>query len=137
MRITRDYVFDMIEMVGRAIAASKEKPAPVKEWTLEGMLGDDPDEKADEWGVIAECGWRTPRQRALERDARQNRRDMAFGVSASLCKLQKDLQFKRVGVTEALKDLQRICESAKHGLISKAWANQIARIIDTCSRGRR
>ena len=131
MRITRELLFDWTEMVGRAIAGAKDKPAKRTE-SLSCLLGGIP-EPEDEWGVMGEAGWVDPDERAILRDARTSHRDHAFEVSKKLCELQRGLQFRDYGVHEAFRRLAEICRDALP-LVSKVWAKQVHRILDEFGR---
>lgn len=173
MRITREYVFDMIELVGKAVqTARKRKAGP--EWDMDEQLEIfarkwslklDPVDEAirkeaqaedDQFGLFAGSDWQDSADDGVDGavDERENRRQYSqYGseafeqrraqrpydahgdaVSCRLWELQRQLRFKILGVQDVLKELQSLCDGLSR-YISAGWANRLAHVLDTCSRG--
>lgn len=172
MRLTREYVFDLIELVGKAVVTARKKAAS-RAWDMDGQLDgfvrrwsldtEDLDRRIREsaglrqgWGLFGGSTWRdssddgqdgsiddraasTPwspwgGEAFEQRRAQRNYDSHGDSFACSLWRLQRQLQFKEVGVLEALKDLQEICSTVGRGFISQGWGNRLAAIVDQTSR---
>jgi len=161
MRISREYFFDMVELVGRAITTARLKPAD-DSW-LDGMIPKwmpkpPPPEihkpGQDEFGLFSGTPWAStsdsertdlstivPSAQAdfgfspVERkEATRNKRDYGDSISCELWEIQRQVRFKEIGVLEGLKDLQELCRRLSRHFISAGWANRLTQIIDQFSR---
>lgn len=161
MRISREYFFDMVELVGKAITTARRKPAD-KSW-LDGMIPKwmpklPPEEihkpGQDEFGLFSGTPWaathdseRTDLSTILsgldpqygfgpveKKEAERAKHDYGDSISCQLWEIQRQVRFKEIGVTEGLKDLQQLCRRLAKTFISEGWANRLTQIIDECSR---
>jgi len=164
MRLTREYAFDMIEMVGKAVVTARKKAVTMRD--IDGLVPPwlkdilrrsrpEPSPGQDEFGLFGESPW------AAQYESDSERTDLAsvvpgaedfqtspverkmiqrewdsYGdsIACELWQIQRKLRFKTVGVQDTLKDLQALCYRIR-SFISKGWANRLAQIIDACSRG--
>jgi hypothetical protein len=162
MRISRDYFFDMVELVGKAITTARKKPAD-ESW-LDEMLPrwmprpPKPKEEIhkpgqDEFGLFTGTDWastedsdRTDLSTIVpdsgvnfgfgpteRRKASRSKHEYGDSISCELWELQRKVRFKEVGVMDALKDLQALCRRLAKAFISEGWANRLTQIIDECS----
>lgn len=156
MRITRDYFFDMVELVGRAITTARQKPAD-DSW-LDGMIPRwmpkpkaPPKPAQDEFGLFSGTPWGDSERTDLSsvvpgaqddfgfsvverKEASRNKHDYGDSISCELWEIQRQVRFKEIGVMEGLKDLQQLCRRLARNFISAGWANRLTQIIDECSR---
>lgn len=130
MQLTRDVVFDWIEMVGYAVAGAKVRKTQLQRM-LEDLFRGEPDE--DEWGLFTDSPWVDRHRTRAVREARTDARDHAFYLSQQLCDLSYHLRKRDIGVHAAFEELRSICRAGR-GTISKAWENQITRLQDSTGR---
>jgi len=162
MRITRDYVFDMIDMIGRALTTARMKPATMDFWLdpLEGLFGERFEKELenargtdDEWGLFAGSPWnqdepssRTDLARIVpgaenfqmspvEKSlAEKNKHWEGDAISCKLWEIQRQLSFKLSSVRDCLKDLQELAAAIAVRWISKGWGDRLRAIIDEDGR---
>lgn len=160
MRLSREYAFDMIEMVGKALSTARSKPADAS-W-IDGMVPgwlrkklpppppDPAEPPEDEYGLFTESGWKDSDAGGgavhaggdedlgfsvvEKKKARRNKHKYGDMYSCRLWELQRKLSFKHSSPQGTLKDLLLLCREIA-GFISCGWANRLVQIIDTCSRG--
>lgn len=156
MRLSREQVFDLVELVGKAVSTARQRPVDAS-WLDEISPGwlrrlpkpEKPPE--DEFGLFEGSSWQSgsPEQTDLEavapgagdfgfaepekRQARRSQREFGDGVSRQLWDIQRQVQFKLTTVTDALDQLRRLCDSlGSLGYISKGWARSVRLVIDRC-----
>jgi len=160
MRISREYFFDLTELVGKAITTARKKPAD-QSW-LDDMIPrwmpKPPPEEIhkpgqDEFGLFSGTPWastsdseRTDLSTILSQDpgfgfgplekkkAEKSKQDYGDSISCELWELQRQVRFKEIGVMDALKDLQTLCRRLSKHFISEGWARRLTQIIDECSK---
>lgn len=160
MRISREYFFDMVELVGRAITTARAKPADdswlddiLPRWMPKPPKKEIHKPGQDEFGLFQDTPWaatedseRTDLSTIVpdaeagfgfgpieKRKASQSKKDYGDSISCELWELQRKVRFKEVGVMDALKDLQQLCRRLSKHFISAGWANRLTQIIDECS----
>lgn len=134
MRITREYVFDMIELIGKAVQTARKKEAG-PEWDMDYQIQ-----------KFAERHELTPLEAAIKESvginyedydrqkAKYAKKDFGDTVSCELWSIQRELSFKIIGTQTAAKKLQSLCNRLVR-FISAGWGTRLAHIIDTCARG--
>lgn len=160
MRISREYFFDMVELVGRAITTARLKPADdswlddiIPKWMPKlpkeeihkpgqdefGLFSGTPwastsdSERTDLSTVVPDAGFNFGFGPTERKTASRNKHDYGDSISCELWELQRKVRFKEVGVMDALKDLQQLCRRLAKIFISEGWANRLTQIIDECS----
>lgn len=170
MRISRDYFFDLCELIGKAITTARKKQAG-PQWDMEEQIRKfarrheidtaeldrrirEEAEQEDQFGLFKETGWKDSahdgREGALEepksreaysrfgsekfeqRRAQKDYDEYGDSVSCRLWDLDRQVRFKEIRVTEALKELQQLCDGMA-GYISAGWGHRLAQIIDQSS----
>ncbi len=160
MRISRDYVFDMIDLVGRALTTARKKPASMDFWLdpLEGLFGkrfekelEEAKGTEDEWGLFEGSTWEEPSARTdlarvapgaedfqmspVERvKAEKNKNHEGDMLSCRLWEIQRHLSFKLSSVHDCLKDLQVLAAAIAKRWISPGWGDRLRTIIDEDGR---
>ncbi|SRR5579871_1982026 len=168
MRITREYFFDLCELVGKAITTARKKQAG-PQWNMDEQLAiffrkweidmdevdraiqESAEAEEDHFGLFEGSGWKDsaedgrkgpvdePEKREtysrwgsekFEQRKAQRYYD-AYGdqVSCRLWQLMREVRFNETKVTDAMKDLQHLCNRLS-GYISTGWGNRLAQIID-------
>jgi regulator of RNase E activity RraB len=134
MRITREYVFDMIELVGKAVQTARKKEAG-PEWDMDYQIQ-----------KFCERHELSPLEQAIKESvgiqyedydsgkAKRAKHDFGDAVSCELWAIQRELSFKMIGTQDAIKRLQSLCNRLAR-FISAGWGTRLANIIDTCARG--
>lgn len=157
MRLSRDQLFDLVELVGKAVSTARQRP-PDKSWLDEaapGWLRKLPKPKEppkDEYGLFEGTPWASGEESEAtdldtvapgagsfgfaepeKRKARKNQHEFGDFVSCRLWEIQRRVRFKITTVTDALEDLRRLCDSlGRQGYISKGWAKSLRCVIDRC-----
>ena len=157
MRLSRDQVFDLIELVGKAVSTARQRPVDAS-WLDDvspGWLRRLPKPKkppeGDPWGLFEGSSWEGGDSERTDlaavapgaddfgfagqekAQARRNQRDFGDGVSCQLWEIQRQLRFKITTVTDVLDQLRRLCDSlGSQGYISKGWARSVRAVIDRC-----
>lgn len=160
MRISRDYVFDMIDLVGRSLTTARKKPATMDFWLdpFEGLFGarfekelEEARGTEDEWGLFEGSSWKEPSSRTdlarvapgaqdfqmspVEKEkAEKNKHFEGDSISCRLWEIQRQLSFKLSSVRDCLKDLQILAASIATRWISPGWGSRIRTIIDEDGR---
>lgn len=163
MRITREYVFEMIDMIGKAVAGVRNKKIVTAkdldrltpDWLkkmIDGLTRRMKKRDEDPWGVMAEAGWKDSEtseetdlstiaagaesfsESAVEKKFIRREWDQyGDSIGCRLWELDRQLRFKEVGVYDALKELGDLCRQFNR-YISPGWGDRIIRIIDEHSR---
>lgn len=119
MRITREKVFDLIELIGNAIANARYKPVVV---TL----------KTDDWGLFEGAQWRdrvTPSEILGFAEPGQDWGEECRKTAAYFLRgIQMDLENRTLTVRDAMEELRTFCRHWSV-FLSKGWASQITRLI--------
>lgn len=155
MRLSREQLFDLVELIGKAVATARQRPVDAS-WLDEispGWVRRLPEPKKppeDEFGLFEGSSWQdggaamdleavAPGAEDLgfseveKRPARRNQRQFGDDVSCRLWAIQRQVQFKETTVTDALDQLRSLCDSLGHlGYISKGWARSVRNVIDRC-----
>jgi hypothetical protein len=116
MRLTREYVFDMVEMVGRAIATAARKG----EHPLPGDLA----------AVVP--AYKDAFLLPWEKRSRDHSLEWFRYVAQELRAIDRGLRFRDITLLEAMKDLHELALRMKP-FLSQGWANQLRRLIDLFS----
>lgn len=161
VRLSRERFFDLIELVGRAVATARQRPVD-ESWLddfapgwLKGRPKPEPRPESpseDEFGLFDGSPWADRQDDSARTDldavapgadakfgfseverrkARRNRNEYGDSVASALWTLQREVAFRRLSVTDGLDELRRICDRLA-GFISPGWAKSVRAVIDRC-----
>lgn len=161
MRLSREQLFDLVELVGKAVSTARQRPVD-ESWLdeitpgwLRGRPKPNPPQKSpgnDEFGLFDGSPWeaqddseRTDLSTVVpgaedfafaepeKRKARRNKNEFGDSVACQLWEIQRRVRFRLSTVTEALEDLRRLCSDlGKIRFITPGWGAMVRAVIDRC-----
>lgn len=131
MRITREYLFDMVEMVGKAVSTARRRQAD-DSWLIENMIDFmvrkydltetmvDEEVQKEDWGVVDDSEWK-PKDEASTRQERldldQNGWSIYGADQLEMKKAQKEKDKFGESVAWQLRSIQRAVAYKDIGVI--------------------
>jgi hypothetical protein len=161
MRLSREQLFDLVELVGKAVSTARQRPVDAS-WLDEitpKWLQDRPKPKPplkspgnDEFGLFDGTPWsaqedseRTDLSTVVpgaedfafsepeKQKAKRNKNGYGDDVACQLWEIQRRVRFRLSTVTEALDDLRQLCDRlGQIRFITSGWATMVRSVIDRC-----
>ena len=161
MRLSREQLFDLVELVGKAVSTARQRPVDAS-WLdeitpgwLRGRPKPPPPRKSpgnDEFGLFNGTPWeaqddseRTDLSTVVpgaedfafaepeKRKARRNKNEFGDDVACRLWEIQRQVRFRLSTITDALEDLRQLCAYlGESGFITRGWATTVRSVIDRC-----
>lgn len=135
MRLSRDQFFDLVELIGKAIATGRKKPAD-ESW-LEERMFQKPEPDQDPYGLLQGTAWASGKGEnfgfAVPEKTRARRTKNAYGdaVAARLWDIDRQVRFRMLTVTDGLDRLRELCDGLKLlKFISAGWAQTLRAVMD-------
>jgi hypothetical protein len=159
MRLSREHFFDLVELVGKAIATARQRPVDAS-WVdgispgwLQGRPKPKPPLKSpgnDEFGLFNGTPWagledseRTDLETVApgagdfgfaepeKRKARLTKDDFGDSAARQLWEIQRQVRFKLTTVTDGLDQLRALCDRMQAvQFVSAGWSTMVRAVMD-------
>jgi hypothetical protein len=134
MRLSREHFFDLVELVGKALASSRTKPAD-DSWLDENLLfPHEKQENQDPYGLFEGSSWKDGAGRLpglVDRRAQRSKNEVADSMAATLWDIHRQVRFKLTTVTDGLDQLRELCDRMLAvKLVTSGWSTMVRTVID-------